>query len=226
MAQVRIQISRSTVARATSARRIVGAALIGCLAALLAALPGCFTANDSGPGLEPPVMGGGRGGPTAGDFGTVTSPPEVAAGGASGGVGGGVAGMGAGVPGIGGSAGATTPSATDAGDASVDAGPDAGAAQDAGPLSCADIESEFAAELARAQDCSGGEACASTFVGGGCSGGIAPLCGVAHREGADVSTLEALDQAYRDGGCYTGPAVCAACVQPTVACVAGRCTQQ
>ena len=130
-----------------------------------------------------------------------------------------------GASGAGGEAGSVAPMLIDAGvDSGTDAGPDAQV-----NASCADVEAEFAAELARVQDCSAGDACTHTPLNAGCIGssnnGLLPLCGLVHREGADFSALLELDKAYGAGACYKGPAVCAGCAQPAVSCVDGRCTQ-
>ncbi len=109
-------------------------------------------------------------------------------------------------------------------------GPDAGVdARDAGAgiTTCDQIVAAYDAQLAEAQDCSGGEACTHSFIGTGCFGGVLPLCGVSHRDGYELSSLSELDETYRQAGCGgAGPISCAACAQVTVACVAGRCTQQ
>ena len=216
MAQVRIAISDWGRPRL--------AATVGM--AVCAALAGCF----GGPGLEPPDKGGGprAATPTMGGIGGtlhVTETPDFGGSGGTSPVPPSPSGANGGEMNAGG-AGSTVPQ--DAGGAAVDAGPDA--STDAGALSCDDIEAEFQAELARVQDCSHGEACTHSSLNAGCIGtsnnGLLPLCGLAHREGADLSALLSLDDAYGGGACYTGPIVCAACVQPNPACVQGRCTQQ
>lgn len=192
-----------------------------------ATIVGCF----GGPGLEPPgedtrgvggppidMMGGGgvvgdMTGAVNAETGGSAAPEPPFTGGVSGA----------------GTEGGTVAPPTDAGDGGLDAGADAGGDAHVGGLSCAEIETEFDAELARVQDCSAGEACTHTPLNAGCIGtsnsGLLPLCGLVHREGADFGALLELDEAYGAGACYKGPLVCAGCAEPAVSCVAGRCTQ-
>lgn len=210
MAQSRIQMAGS------SGNRRLAVCALAC-----ATLVACF----GGPGLEPPGGGDARGAPNVGGGGGVigdmignmgagtggsgaaAQPPEVMTGGS-----------------FAGESGSVAPAPTDGG---VDSGVDAGGDAQTPTLTCAELPDQFETALAAAQDCSGGETCTHTFIGTGCSDGLAPLCGVAHRDGADLSELIELDMQYRFSDCNAGkPTACADCAVPNTACVSGRCVTQ
>jgi len=100
----------------------------------------------------------------------------------------------------------------------------AGAGGSTGAASCEQIPDRVQAELARVASCESGDSCEYRFIGSGCSDSPLPCCGFPSRVGADLTTLEALNDSYLAQSCAGNAVACCACLMPApLECIDGTC---